>query len=30
LDTHIKNLRKKINNKELIVTVRWKGYRLNK
>jgi DNA-binding response OmpR family regulator len=22
LDTHIKNLRKKINNKELIVTVR--------
>lgn len=30
LDTHIKNLRKKINNKDLILTVRWEGYRLNK
>jgi len=30
LDTHIKNLRKKINNKNLILTVRWEGYRLNK
>ncbi len=30
LDTHIKNVRKKIGNKELILTVRWEGYRLNK
>ena len=30
LDTHIKNLRKKINNKDLILTVRGEGYRLNK
>ena len=30
LDTHIKNIRKKINNKNLILTVRWEGYRLNK
>lgn len=30
LDTHIKNLRKKINNKELILTIRGEGYRLNK
>ena len=30
LDTHIKNLRKKINSKDLILTVRGEGYRLNK
>jgi len=30
LDTHIKNIRKKINNKNLILTVRGEGYRLNK
>ncbi len=30
LDTHIKNLRKKIQDKNLILTVRWEGYRLNK
>jgi DNA-binding response OmpR family regulator len=30
LDTHIKNLRKKIGNKDLILTIRWEGYRLNK
>jgi DNA-binding response OmpR family regulator len=30
LDTHIKNIRKKINNKGLILTVRGEGYRLNK
>lgn len=30
IDTHIKNLRKKIWNKDLILTVRWEGYRLNK
>ncbi len=30
LDTHIKNVRKKIKNKDLILTVRWEGYRLNK
>ncbi len=30
LDTHIKNLRKKIWIKDLILTIRWKWYRLNK
>jgi DNA-binding response OmpR family regulator len=30
LDTHIKNLRKKILTKDVILTVRGKGYRLNK
>ena len=30
IDTHIKNLRKKIWNKDLILTVRWEWYRLNK
>jgi len=30
IDTHIKNLRKKLWNSELIITVRWKWYRLNK
>lgn len=30
IDTHIKNLRKKLGNKDLIITVRWSGYRLNK
>ena len=30
LDTHIKNIRKKIGDKNLILTVRWEGYRLNK
>ncbi len=30
IDTHIKNIRKKINNKSAILTVRWEGYRLNK
>lgn len=29
IDTHIKNLRRKLGEKDLIVTVRWKGYRLN-
>jgi len=28
IDTHIKNLRKKLDNKELIVTVRWEWYRI--
>ncbi|QFR39231.1 response regulator transcription factor [Candidatus Gracilibacteria bacterium 28_42_T64] len=30
IDTHIKNLRKKLGNKDLILTVRGEGYRLNK
>lgn len=30
IDTHIKNLRKKLWNKDIILTVRWEGYRLNK
>jgi len=30
LDTHIKNVRKKIGDKNLILTVRGEGYRLNK
>lgn len=30
IDTHIKNLRKKLWNKEIILTIRWKWYRLNK
>lgn len=30
IDTHIKNLRKKIWEKDIILTVRWEGYRLNK
>lgn len=30
IDTHIKNLRKKIEDKEMILTVRGEGYRLNK
>jgi len=30
IDTHIKNLRKKIWNKDMIVTVRWVWYRINK
>lgn len=30
IDTHIKNLRKKIENKDAILTIRWKWYRLNK
>ena len=30
IDTHIKNLRRKIWNKNLILTIRWEGYRLNK
>lgn len=30
IDTHIKNLRKKIWEKDLILTVRWEWYRLNK
>ena len=29
IDTHIKNLRKKIWNKDMIITVRGEGYRLN-
>lgn len=29
IDTHIKNLRKKIWDKDLIITIRWKWYRLN-
>ena len=30
IDTHIKNLRKKLGKKEIILTVRGEGYRLNK
>lgn len=30
IDTHIKNIRKKIEDKDMIITVRWEGYRLNK
>lgn len=30
IDTHIKNIRKKIWNKDIIITVRWVWYRLNK
>ncbi len=30
IDTHIKNLRKKIGSKDAIITIRWKWYRLNK
>lgn len=30
IDTHIKNLRKKLNSKDIILTVRWIWYRLNK
>ena len=30
IDTHIKNLRKKLWDKDVILTVRWEGYRLNK
>jgi len=30
LDTHIKNIRKKIGNPDIILTVRWEWYRLNK
>ncbi|MCD5380634.1 response regulator transcription factor [Candidatus Gracilibacteria bacterium] len=30
LDTHIKNIRKKVQDKDLILTVRGQGYRLNK
>jgi len=30
IDTHIKNLRKKIGNKDIILTIRWEWYRLNK
>ncbi len=30
IDTHIKNLRKKIWDKNLILTIRWEWYRLNK
>ncbi len=29
IDTHIKNLRKKLWNKDFILTIRWEGYRLN-
>ncbi len=29
IDTHIKNIRKKIRNKDVILTVRWEWYRLN-
>lgn len=29
IDTHIKNIRKKINISDYIITIRWKGYRLN-
>ncbi|MDA9128915.1 response regulator transcription factor [Candidatus Gracilibacteria bacterium] len=29
IDTHIKNLRKKLGNKDMILTIRGKGYRLN-
>lgn len=30
LDTHIKNLRKKLWEKDIIITIRWEWYRLNK
>lgn len=30
IDTHIKNIRKKLDNKDIILTIRWKWYRLNK
>lgn len=30
LDTHIKNLRKKLPNENMILTIRWEWYRLNK
>lgn len=30
IDTHIKNIRKKLEDKDLIITIRWKWYRLNK
>ncbi len=29
IDTHIKNIRKKIDHKDMILTVRWEWYRLN-
>lgn len=29
IDTHIKNLRKKLDAKDLIITVRWEWYRIN-
>lgn len=29
IDTHIKNLRKKLDAKDLILTIRWEGYRIN-
>lgn len=30
IDTHIKNIRKKLGNKDIILTIRWEWYRLNK
>lgn len=30
IDTHIKNIRRKIWNKDIILTVRWEWYRINK
>jgi DNA-binding response OmpR family regulator len=30
IDTHIKNIRKKLENKDIILTIRWQWYRLNK
>jgi DNA-binding response OmpR family regulator len=30
IDTHIKNIRKKIWKKDIILTVRWEWYRINK
>lgn len=30
VDTHIKNIRKKLDDKDLIVTIRWEWYRINK
>lgn len=30
IDTHIKNIRKKLGDKDIILTVRWQWYRLNK
>lgn len=29
IDTHIKNLRKKLNSKDFILTIRWEWYRIN-
>jgi len=30
IDTHIKNLRRKLKNKDIIITIRWEWYRIHK